>query len=344
MLRAITRGILKKMKIAVLSDGGWGSALTRVLAENGHEVVMWGPFPEYLAEMSISRENRKFLKGIKFHDNIVFEPNMAKAVAQAGILVLATPTQYLRSVLDQLAKVYDLSCNALLVNVAKGIEENTWLRISEMVGSILPDAPYAVLSGPSHAEEVARKIPTAVVAAAKNIENAELVQQVFMNRNFRVYTSCDTVSVELGGALKNVIAIAAGIIDGMQLGDNPKAALMTRGIAEVGRLGEALGGDAQTFSGLSGIGDLIVTCCSGHSRNRHVGEELGRGKNLQTILQEMDMVVAEGVRTSIGAYTLARRCGVETPIIDEIYNVVHNDASAIEALERLMTRSGRTEF
>ena len=332
------------MKTTILSDGGWGSALSGVLAANGHQVVMWGPFPEYLDEMRTTRTNRKFLKGITFHDSVTFESNMAEAVADAGLIVLATPTQYLRGVLEELQKNYHRSANALLVNVAKGIEENTWLRISQMVSEFLPQAPYAVLSGPSHAEEVARSVPTAVVAAAATEENAKIVQKAFMNNNFRVYTSCDVVSVELGGALKNVIAIAAGIIDGMHLGDNPKAALMTRGIAEVGRLGEALGGSAMTFSGLSGIGDLIVTCCSGHSRNRHVGEELGRGKTLEVILKEMDMVVAEGVRTSIGAYTLARRAGVETPIIDEIYNVVHNNSSATEALKRLMSRSGKMEF
>ncbi|MBE6370370.1 MAG: NAD(P)-dependent glycerol-3-phosphate dehydrogenase [Lentisphaerae bacterium] len=332
------------MKTTILSDGGWGSALSGVLAANGHQVVMWGPFPEYLDEMRTTRTNRKFLKGITFHDSVTFESNMAEAVADADLIVLATPTQYLRGVLEELQKNYHRSANALLVNVAKGIEENTWLRISQMVSEFLPQAPYAVLSGPSHAEEVARSVPTAVVAAAATEENAKIVQKAFMNNNFRVYTSCDVVSVELGGALKNVIAIAAGIIDGMHLGDNPKAALMTRGIAEVGRLGEALGGSAMTFSGLSGIGDLIVTCCSGHSRNRHVGEELGRGKTLEVILKEMDMVVAEGVRTSIGAYTLARRAGVETPIIDEIYNVVHNNSSATEALKRLMSRSGKMEF
>ena len=332
------------MKTAILSDGGWGSALSRVLAENGHEVTMWGPFPEYLNEIASTRENRKFLKGIKFHDAVKFEPDMAKAVKDCDLLVLATPTQYLRGVLEPLKEVYHTSNNALLVNVAKGIEENSWLRISEMVAAVLPQARYAVLSGPSHAEEVARNVPTAVVAASTDPDAAELVQKCFMNQNFRVYTGSDVVGVELGGALKNVIAIAAGIIDGMMLGDNSKAALMTRGIAEVSRLGEALGGSAQTFSGLSGIGDLIVTCCSGHSRNRHVGEELGRGKTLETILREMDMVVAEGVRTSIGAYTLARKCNVETPIIDEIYAVVHNNCSAVEALAKLMSRSGKTEF
>ena len=332
------------MKAAILSDGGWGSALSGVLARNGHDVTVWGAFPEYLAEMAQTRENRKFLSGVKFHESIKFQSDMALAIDGAELLVLATPTQYLRGVLQKLAAVYPQDRAPLLVNVAKGIEETTNLRISQMVASMLPGAPYAVLSGPSHAEEVARCVPTAVVAASTEPAYAELVQKSFMNKYFRVYTGSDVVGVELGGALKNVIAIAAGIIDGMRLGDNSKAALMTRGVAEVSRLGEALNGSTQTFSGLSGIGDLIVTCCSGHSRNRHVGEELGRGKTLETILREMDMVVAEGVRTSIGAYTLARQAGVETPIIDEIYNVVHNNKSAISALEDLMNRSGKNEF
>jgi len=332
------------MKITILSDGGWGSALSKVLCDNGHQVVMWGAFPEYIEEMKTTRENRKFLRGVKLHDALEFDSCMASAVKDADLLVLATPTQYLRGVLTQLREVYSAGSNALLVNVAKGIEENTWLRISQMVAEILPEAPYAVLSGPSHAEEVARQVPTAVVAASAKNEYAELVQKAFMNKYFRVYTGSDVVGVELGGALKNVIAIAAGIIDGMKLGDNTKAALMTRGVAEVGRLGEALGGSAQTFAGLSGIGDLIVTCCSGHSRNRYVGEELGRGRKLNEIIQSMNMVVAEGVRTSIGAYTLARKVNVQTPIIDEIYAVVHNDFDALKALEKLMNREGKNEF
>ena len=332
------------MKTVILSDGGWGSALACVLVANGHEVTMWGPFPDYLAEMAATRRNARFLKGVVFPDQLRFEPDMARAVAGCDLAVLATPTQFLRGVLKQLHSCYDAAGRPLLVNVAKGIEENSWLRISEMVAAVLGDVRYAVLSGPSHAEEVARQVPTAVVAASRVPDEAELVQQIFMNSKFRVYTGSDVVGLELGGALKNVIAIAAGIIDGMKLGDNPKAALMTRGIAEMGRLGEALGGEAQTFSGLSGIGDLIVTCTSGHSRNRHVGEELGRGKALATILAEMGMVVAEGVRTTLGAWTLARRAGVKTPIIDEIHAMLYENRSVGTALHNLMERTGRSEF
>ena len=330
------------MKITVLSDGGWGTALAVNLLNNGHDVTMWGPFPEYLAQMANTRENVKFLKGITLPDNLKFEADMEKAVAGSPILLLATPTQYLRSVLNTL-KPYFNPAEHLLVNVAKGIEVDTWLRISEMVTAVLGENRYVVLSGPSHAEEVARQVPTLVTAASKNQADAELVQQVFSSNVFRVYTSADVVGVELGGALKNVMAIAAGMIDGMALGDNPKAAMMTRGITEMGRLGALLGGDAATFSGLSGIGDLIVTCTSGHSRNRHVGEELGKGRKLGDILEEMGMVVAEGVPTAKGAYTLARKINAETPIIDEIYAILYHGGDVKQSVQKLMCRPPRSE-
>ncbi len=330
------------MRIAVLSDGAWGTALALNLVANGHEVTQWGPFPDYLDEMARTRENARFLPGVKLPQELHFEPEMGKAVNGRELLLLATPTQYLRSVLKQLQPFLEPE-RQLLVNVAKGIEVESWLRISEMVAEVLGRTRYAVLSGPSHAEEVSRRVPTAVVAASENSADAELVQRIFLNDNFRVYTSADVVGVELGGALKNVMAIAAGIIDGMKLGDNPKAAMMTRGISEMGRLGELLGGKAQTFSGLSGIGDLIVTCTSGHSRNRHVGEELGRGRKLPEILQSMGMVVAEGVPTARGAYTLARKTGAETPIIDEIYAVLYEGRDVPTAIRNLMSRTAKPE-
>lgn len=330
------------MRIAVLSDGAWGTALALNLVANGHEVTQWGPFPDYLDEMNRTRENSRFLPGVTLPPELHFEPEMGKAVDGRELLLLATPTQYLRSVLNQLGSFLQPE-RQLLVNVAKGIEVESWLRISEMVSAVLGRTRYAVLSGPSHAEEVSRRVPTAVVAAAENPADAELVQRIFLNDNFRVYTSRDVVGVELGGALKNVMAIAAGIIDGMKLGDNPKAAMMTRGISEMGRLGELLGGKTHTFSGLSGIGDLIVTCTSGHSRNRHVGEELGRGRKLPEILQSMGMVVAEGVPTARGAYTLARKTGAETPIIDEIYAILYEGRDVPDAIRNLMCRSAKPE-
>lgn len=330
------------MKITVLGDGAWGTALACNLLNNGHEVVIWGAFPEYLQTMAASRENSRFLPGVKLPENLKFLSDPAEAADKADILLLATPTQFLRGVLQRFNSVPDIG-SKVFVNVAKGIEKDTWLRISQIVKSEAGAVAYAAVSGPSHAEEVIRHVPTLVTAASEDPECAKLVQQLFMNDKFRVYTSTDVVGVELGGALKNVFALAAGIIDGMKLGDNPKAALMTRGIHEMGALGELLGGERATFAGLSGIGDLIVTCCSGHSRNRHVGEELGRGKNLQEIMENMGMVVAEGVPTAQGAFALAREVGAETPIIDEIHAILYHDRNVSAAINGLMTRAPKSE-
>ena len=331
------------MNVTVLSDGSWGTALALTLLDNGHKVTMWGPFPDYLATMRETRENSRFLKGVKLPESLIIEENMEKAVENSEVILLATPTQFARSVMEQFKKFHNPEKH-LIIDVAKGIEKNSWLRLSEIAEETIGKCRYVALSGPSHAEEVSRKVPTLVVAASENIKDAEMVRDLFMNNYFRVYTSNDILSVELGGALKNVMAIAAGIIDGMQLGDNPKAALITRGIAEMSRLGEALGGNAATFSGLSGIGDLIVTCCSGHSRNRHVGEELGRGKNLSQIQEEMGLVVAEGVPTAIGAKYLADKMGIDTPIIHQIYNILYNDKSPETAINELMNRSAKQEL
>ena len=329
------------MKICVIGDGAWGTALAINALANKHHVVIWGAFPEYLNEMRKNRENRKFLPGVKLPDELEFEDDIKKALTGCWIIICATPTQFLRSVLKKMSG--NVSPDAVIVNVAKGIELDSWLKISEIIEQELGRVNYVDLSGPSHAEEVARGVPTAVTAAGENIEDAKFVQQALMNDKFRIYTSTDVTGLELGGAIKNVFAIAAGIIDGMKLGDNPKAALMARGIAEMGRLGEALGGKRATFSGLSGIGDLIVTCCSGHSRNRHVGEELGRGRKLADILSDMGMVVAEGVPTAKGIRTLARQANVDIPIIEEIYKVLYEDRSAQDAVISLMSRSARHE-
>ncbi|MBR1966518.1 MAG: NAD(P)-dependent glycerol-3-phosphate dehydrogenase [Lentisphaeria bacterium] len=330
------------MKITVLSDGAWGTALALVLVDNKHDVTMWGPFPDYIREMNESRYNSRFLPGVKLADGLKFESDIAKAVENSEAILLASPSQYLRSVLEKFKPFFD-PAKHLIINVAKGIEVDTWLRMSEVTSSILGECRYVAVSGPSHAEEVSRKVPTLVVAASKNIADAESVRDFFMNDYFRVYTSTDILGVELGGALKNVMAIAAGIIDGMKLGDNPKAALITRGIAEMSRLGVALGGDAQTFAGLSGVGDLIVTCCSGHSRNRHVGECLGEGRKLDDIIKSMGMVVAEGVVTAKGAKHFSETAGVETPIITEIYNILYSRKSPETAIRELMTRSPKQE-
>jgi glycerol-3-phosphate dehydrogenase (NAD(P)+) len=330
------------MKITILSDGGWGTAVGLLLLTNGHDVTIWGAFPDHIEEMRRTRRNDRFLKGPALPADLELTADIEDAVADADMLVLATPTQYARGTLERLQAAGGPG-DRPLVNLAKGIEVGTLLRLSELCEDVLDSCSYAVLSGPSHAEEVARRVPTAVVVAADDAERAERVQQAFMNDVFRVYTTDDVTGVELGGSLKNVFAIAAGICDGMQLGDNTKAALLTRGIAEMARLGVALGGRADTFSGLSGIGDMIVTCMSGHSRNRHVGDELGKGRTLDEIVTDMGMVVAEGVKTTESAHELARRHDIDTPITDAMYAVIYREEDPREILHRLMTREARPE-
>ncbi len=330
------------MKIAVLSDGGWGTALALHLVQCGHDVTQWGPFPDYIAEMKETRRNTRFLKGARLPAELKLEADMANAVDGAEILLLAAPTQYARGAIEKLAAI-GVNDTQIIVNVAKGIEIESLKRLSQVCEELLGSARYCVLSGPSHAEEVHQEVPTAVVVASTDPDNARCVQEAFMNEYFRVYTSDDVVGVELGGALKNVFAIAAGISDGMKLGDNSKAALITRGIAEMARFGETLGGRADTFSGLSGLGDMIVTCTSGHSRNRYVGEELGRGMKLDAIIESMGMVVAEGVATAKSAYRLARQHGVTTPIIDEVYSSLYENKDPRLAVQDLMTRDPRPE-
>jgi glycerol-3-phosphate dehydrogenase (NAD(P)+) len=268
---------------------------------------------------------------------------MKDALNASEIIVLASPSQYMRGTLAKFAGYHDPKKH-ILVNVAKGIEIGSLKRMSELCDEILGKNRYCVLSGPSHAEEVALKCPTAIVAASSDVKAAETVQTVFMNEFFRVYTATDVVGVELGGSLKNVFAIASGILDGMGLGDNSKAALITRGIAEMARLGVALGGSSETFSGLSGIGDLIVTCISRHSRNRHVGEELGKGCKIEDVLKKMGLVVAEGVKTAESAYNLALKHNVDAPVINEVYAGLYLGKDPREGVKDLMTRKARREF
>jgi glycerol-3-phosphate dehydrogenase (NAD(P)+) len=331
------------MNISVLSDGGWGTALAKVLCENGHVVTIWGPFPDYLEEMARTRRNDRFLKGVELPASLRFEPDLARACAGAAMVVLAAPSQYMRGLLEKLAAV-PRPADLIHLNVAKGIETGSCMRMSELVTQTLGDVRYAILTGPSHAEEVARRIPTAVMTASRDPGAARSVQQAFMNEYLRIYTSDDVVGAELGGSLKNVLALAAGVLDGMGMGDNTKAALMTRGIVEMARLGQALGGRPETFSGLSGIGDLIVTCTSQHSRNRHVGEQLGRGRKLADIQREMGLAVAEGVKTASSAYELARRTSVETPIIDEVHASLYADKDPRQAVRDLMLRDAKSEL
>jgi len=331
------------MKITVMGDGAWGSALADVLLRNGHEVTMWGPFPDYLAEMAASGENPRFLPGVKFAPGIRFEADPARAVRGAEVIVMASPTRFLRSVAQTMKPWFDPR-GQMLVDVAKGIEAESWKRPSEIVTEVLGPCRLTVVAGPSHAEEVSRGVPTLVVAASRNADDARLAQRLLMNEDFRVYTSDDPIGVELGGAVKNVLAVGVGILDGMELGDNPKAAMMTRAIAEMMRLGVALGGHAETFSGLSGIGDLIVTCTSRHSRNRRVGEGLGRGQSLAEVQQSLGMMVAEGVEAARGVCALAARAGVEVPICQQIRAILYDGVDPRAAIRALMTRSPKAEY
>jgi glycerol-3-phosphate dehydrogenase (NAD(P)+) len=328
------------MNIAILGDGGWGTALGLVLTGNGHKVRLWGPFPEYVARVADSRENIKFLPGVELPPSIRLTADREEAVRDAEVCVLATPSKYLASVLEGFAPLLPSACD--MVSVVKGLSKDGHQRMTEVAREILGRDVIAALSGPSHAEEVARGVPTAVVVACTRLEAAERLQQVFSGTRFRVYSSEDVVGVELGGALKNVIAIAAGVSDGIGFGDNTKAALVTRGLAEMTRLGAALGARPATFAGLSGLGDLMVTCTSRLSRNRRVGERLGRGESTEHILGSMEQV-AEGVWTCASARLLAADEGVEVPITDEVYAIVHEGKDPREAVQALLSREPKSE-
>jgi glycerol-3-phosphate dehydrogenase (NAD(P)+) len=331
------------MRIAVIGAGSWGTTLAILLANNSHHVTLWSYRQRDTEMIRATRENPAFLPGIRIPESIEPTSDLRAAVADQDMIVAAIPSQYLRSVMLPLK---DCSFHeTVVVNVAKGIENGSLMTMSEVLHDTLPTVPSSnivTLSGPSHAEEVSLKIPTAVVAASTDLEKSKIVQSTFMTPHFRVYASTDLRGVELGGSLKNVIAIAAGIIDGANLGDNTKAAVMTRGIAEITRVGVAMGAHVRTFSGLSGIGDLMVTCMSRHSRNRYVGVEIGKGRTLPDILAEMVMV-AEGVATTQSAYELAQQVGVEVPIIAEVHKILFEGKDPLLACHDLMTRDPKGE-
>lgn len=329
------------MKIAVIGSGGWGTAVSVLLANKGFDVFLRSWIQEETDRLNRDRENKEFLPGIKLPENVVCTHDLAKSVKDAGLIVTAAPSPATRNTAKELAPV--VADGQLIVNISKGIEEGTLMRLSEVYAQEIPQARIAVMSGPSHAEEVSRGLPTTNVAAGKNAPDAEFVQDVFMSDMFRVYTSSDVAGVELGGSLKNVIALCAGISDGLGYGDNTKAALITRGLAEISRLGAAMGADERTFMGLSGMGDLIVTCTSMHSRNRRAGILLGKGKSLEETLDEVHMVV-EGVNTAKAAYELSKKYGVEMPIVEEANNILYNGASPREAVLRLMKRGRKSEI
>lgn len=330
-----------KKKAAIIGAGSWGTALAGLLASGGICVRLWDLDADLLDYMSRSRENKKYLPGYKLDGGIEIANTRRDCVKDADFVVMAVPSQHFRAALT--AALEDMSESAFVVNVAKGIEIGSLKTLSQVCAEIAPARKYAVLSGPSHAEEVAEALPTTVTVASEDAETAETAQDIFMNDRFRVYTQSDVLGVELGGALKNIIALGAGISDGMGYGDNTKAALMTRGIAEMARLGQSLGANRDTFFGLSGIGDLIVTCTSMHSRNRRCGIMIGEGTPPKDAIARIGMVV-EGVPSAEAARELARKHGVEMPITEAICRIVKGETPPDIALSALMTREKKHEL
>ncbi len=332
------------MKITILGAGSWGTTLAVLLAGKGFRVGLWSHREDFARELERTRQNVRYLRGISLPEVIRIDSNILKAVEGADMVVTAVPSQALRETLSLLR---DSSLEGtIMVNVAKGIELDTGKRLSEVILDVLPQVRpdrVAVLYGPSHAEEVSEKQPTTVVAASSSIETAEKVQEAFHTSSFRVYVNTDIVGVEVAGSVKNIIAIAAGISDGLGFGDNAKAAIITRGLAEISRLAVSLGGDPMTVSGLSGIGDLVVTCLSRHSRNRYVGEQIGKGKRLDEVISQMKMV-AEGVSTTEAVVALSKKLDVDMPITLAVYEMLFENKPAEEAILDLMTREPKQEL
>lgn len=327
-------------RITVIGNGGWGTALARVLYGNGHRVTVWGPFEDEIRQITEARENTTYLPGIPIPDEIEWTADCRHAASGCQIAVLAMPTHYFRQVLERFVGHFDAGCR--FVSVAKGFDRDSHERMTTLAATLLKSDRVAALSGPSHAEEVARNIPTAVVMASRDAALGKELQQVFAASHVRVYSSDDVIGVELGGALKNVIAVAVGMADGLGLGDNTRAALITRGLAEMTRLGVALGANPITFSGLSGMGDLIVTCTSQHSRNRGVGARIGRGEPVAEIMQGLKQAV-EGIWNCTIASELAAALCVDVPVTHEVYAIVHANKPPQDAIRALMERDLKPE-
>ncbi len=327
--------------VSVIGAGSWGTALCVALAENGHHVTLWSISESEIEMLRSDHEHKEKLPGVKLPDDMVFTTDLKMACHKKDLLVLAVPSVYTRSTAVLMSPVVEK--DQVIVNVAKGIEENSLMTLSEIIEQEIPQAKVAVMSGPSHAEEVGRMIPTTCVVGAKKKETAEFVQNIFMSKYFRVYISPDVLGIELGGALKNVVALAAGMADGLGYGDNTKAALITRGITEISRLGVKMGASAKTFAGLTGIGDLVVTCASMHSRNRKAGMLMGQGMDAESAMKEVNMVV-EGVYSAKAALALARKYDVEVPIIEKVNDILFNGSSVKDAVSELMNRDRKEEY
>lgn len=329
------------MKIGVIGAGSWGTALSVLLNKNGHDVTIWSIMQDEIDMLEKEHEHKSKLPGVILSDTISFTTDLEKTVKENEILVLAVPSPFIRSTSKNM-KTF-VKEGQIIVSVAKGIEESTLLTMSEVVEEEIPQAKVCVMCGPTHAEEVGRGIPTTIVVGAKEKSTANLLQDIFMNENFRVYTSPDILGMEIGAALKNVVALAAGVADGLGYGDNTKAALITRGIAEITRLGIAMGGKFETFAGLTGIGDLIVTCSSMHSRNRRAGILIGQGKTMKEAMDEVQMVV-EGVYSAKAALGLSKKFNVELPIIEQVNLILFENKNAGEAVKDLMIRDKKIEI
>ncbi len=327
-------------KVGVIGAGSWGTALAVLLHKNGNHVTVWSIMESEIEMLQKEHEHKEKLPGVKLPQDMVFTTDLEESIRGKDMLVLAVPSPFTRST-SRMMKPF-VGENQIIVNVAKGIEEDTVMTLSEIIKQEIPQAQVAVMSGPSHAEEVGRGVPTTIVVGAEKKSTAEYIRGLFMNEVFRVYISPDVLGIELGGSLKNVVALAAGIADGLGYGDNTKAALITRGITEIGRLGMAMGGRYETFSGLTGIGDLIVTCASMHSRNRRAGILIGQGKTMDEAMEEVKMVV-EGVYSAKAAMQLAKKYNVQLPIIEQVNQVLFEGKPAAEAVKDLMLRDKKIE-
>lgn len=326
--------------IGIIGAGSWGTAIGILLSNNGHKVWMWSAIGTEIDMLNEKREHVDKLPGIQLPETMVFTKDLEECIKGMDLLVLAVPSVFTRQTAKQMRPF--VADGQIIVNVAKGIEEQTLMTLSDIIEEEIPQANVTVLSGPSHAEEVGKCMPTTVVVGAKDMVTAKYVQKLFNSTVFRAYISSDILGIELGGALKNVVALAAGMADGLGYGDNTKAALITRGIAEITRLGEAMGGDDDTFAGLSGIGDLIVTCASVHSRNRKAGMLMGQGKTMQEAMDEVKMVV-EGVYSAKAAIALAKKYNVEMPIVEQVNEILFNNKTVKDAVEDLMLRDVKEE-
>ena len=340
---------MKKINIAVLGDGGCGTTLAILLQQKGFRVTLWGAFADYVSQLNIKRVNLKFLPHVKIPKKIEITHNLNKAITDKQLIILAIPSQYMRGITRRLKKQPAFSKQPIYLSVTKGMELKTLKRMSEVIHEELGNIMLAVLSGPSIAQEVAKGIPTTAVIASCDKAIRQYLQNIFMTDKFRIYTSEDIVGIELGGSFKNIIAIACGISDGLGFGTNTKAAILSRGLVEISRLGAAMGAKINTFSGISGLGDLVTTCISPYSRNRFVGEQIGKGKSLRRIKAHMQMPacrqagIAEGVPTTRSAYALSLKYKVEMPITKEVYAVLYKNKSPLKAVRDLMTREKKEE-